>query len=921
MAEPEDPDSPEEKNNNEDANPLEEGILPVTISDEMRKSYLDYAMSVIVSRALPDVRDGLKPVHRRILYAMKEGNYHWNRPYRKSARVVGDVMGKYHPHGDNAIYDAMVRMAQTFSMSLKLLDGQGNFGSMDGDPPAAMRYTEVRMDQASTMLIDDIDKNTIDFQDNYDNSTQEPSVLPAKYPNLLVNGAGGIAVGMATNIPPHNLGEVIDGCLAIIENSEISSDELLEIIPGPDFPTGAQIIGKTGIKSAFETGRGSVVMRGKTSIENIRKDREAIIISEVPYQVNKARMIEQIAEAVKNKNIEGISDLRDESDRVGVRVVVELKRDATPEVVLNQIYKHSPLQTYFGVNMLALNGGRPEQLSTRQILESFLTFREEVITRRTIFDLEKARDRANTLVGLALAVSNIDEVIKLIKSSKDSDEAKKLLLDKDWKASDISDLIDLIGDPNDKADENGMYKLSNNQAKAILELRLQRLTGLERDKIVEELKEIVTKVVELLSILRSRDKLMNIMKDEFNSIKEQFAVPRRTQILDIEINQDVESLIEREDMVVTLTNSGYIKRTTLSTYRAQKRGGKGRAAMSIKDEDFIRQVFVLNTHDPVLFFTNTGIVYELKVYKLPLGNPQAKGRPIVNLLPLSEGEQVTTMMPLPENDEDPPDLMFATKSGNVRRNALSDFSNVKANGKIAMKLLDGDSLVGVVPCKKNDDIMLSASKGKCMRFRSGDVRLFKGRGSIGVRGIRLKKDDEVISISVLKHIEADTEIKSLYLKAATAKRRGDSQNFIEDNTFDSMYSDDQFILTISENGYGKRSSAYEYRITNRGGQGIINIETSERNGNVIASFPVLDTDDVMMVTNKGRIIRSPVNDIRIASRNTQGVTLFSIDEGEKVVSVTTISLDDDEEDNDEVITDDDNIEDINNLNEDVNKND
>ena len=915
MAEPEDPNSPDDENNNEGANPSEEGILPVTISDEMRKSYLDYAMSVIVSRALPDVRDGLKPVHRRILYAMKEGNYHWNRPYRKSARVVGDVMGKYHPHGDNAIYDAMVRMAQSFSMSLKLLDGQGNFGSMDGDPPAAMRYTEVRMDQASTMLIDDIDKNTIDFQDNYDNSTQEPSVLPAKYPNLLVNGAGGIAVGMATNVPPHNLGEVIDGCLAIIENSEISSDELLEIIPGPDFPTGAQIIGKSGIRSAFETGRGSVVMRGKTSIENVRKDREAIIISEIPYQVNKARMIEQIAEAVKNKNIEGISDLRDESDRVGVRVVVELKRDATPEVVLNQIYKHSPLQTYFGVNMLALNGGRPEQLSTRQILDSFLTFREEVITRRTIFDLEKARDRANILVGLALAVSNIDEVIKLIKSSKDSDEAKKLLLDKDWKASDIADLIDLIGDPNDKADENDMYKLSNNQAKAILELRLQRLTGLERDKIVEELKEIVSKVVELLSILRSRDKLMNIMKDEFTNIKEQFSVPRRTEILDIEINQDVESLIEREDMVVTLTNSGYIKRTTLSTYRAQKRGGKGRAAMSVKDEDFVSQVFVLNTHDPVLFFTNTGIVYELKVYKLPLGNPQAKGRPMVNLLPLSEGEQVTTMMPLPENDENPPDLMFATKSGNVRRNALSDFSNVKANGKIAMKLLDGDSLVGVVPCKKNDDIMLSASKGKCMRFRSGDVRLFKGRGSVGVRGIRLKKDDEVISISVLKHIEADTEVKSLYLKAATAKRRGDNQDFIDDNIFESMYSDDQFILTISENGYGKRSSAYEYRITNRGGQGIINIETSERNGNVIASFPVLDTDDVMMVTNKGRIIRSPVNDIRIASRNTQGVTLFSIDDGEKVVSVTTISLDENE-DNDEVI-----IENVNNVNEDENKND
>jgi DNA gyrase subunit A len=892
LAGPEDSDTPEEEDNLSSLNPLEQGILPVTISDEMRKSYLDYAMSVIVSRALPDVRDGLKPVHRRILYAMKEGNYHWNRPYRKSARVVGDVMGKYHPHGDNAIYDAMVRMAQNFSMSLKLLDGQGNFGSMDGDPPAAMRYTEVRMDQASTMLIDDIDKNTIDYQDNYDNSTKEPSVLPAKYPNLLVNGAGGIAVGMATNIPPHNLGEVIDGCLAIVENPNLSSEELLSIIPGPDFPTGAQIIGKIAIKSAFETGRGSVVMRGKTSVENVRKDREAIIISEVPYQVNKARMIEQIAEAVKNKNIEGISDLRDESDRVGVRVVVELKRDATPEVVLNQIYKHSPLQTYFGVNMLALNGGRPEQLSTRQILDAFLIFREEVITRRTIFDLDKARDRANILVGLALAVSNIDEVIKLIKSSKDSDEAKKLLLEKEWKASDIADLIDLIGDPNDKADKNGLYKLSNKQAKAILELRLQRLTGLERDKIVEELKEIVSSVVELLSILRSRSKLMNIMKDEFITIKEQFAIPRRTEILDIEINQDIESLIEREDMVVTLTNEGYIKRTTVNTYRAQKRGGKGRAAMSIKDEDFVRQVFVLNTHDPVLFFTNTGIVYELKVYKLPQGNPQAKGRPIVNLLPLSEGEQVTTMMPLPKNEDDPPDLMFATKSGNVRRNSLSDFSNVKANGKIAMKLLDGDSLVGVVPCKKDNDIILSASHGKCMRFRSNDVRLFKGRGSVGVRGIRLKKDDHVISISVLKHIEADTDIKTLYLKAATAKRRGENQNIIEENVFNSMFDEDQFILTISENGFGKRSSAYEYRITKRGGQGIINIETSERNGKVIASFPVLNTDDVMLVTNKGRIIRSPVKDIRIASRNTQGVTLFSIEDGETVVSVTTISQED-----------------------------
>ena len=913
MAGPEDSDIPEDGNEKDPKfSSYEEGILPVTISDEMRKSYLEYAMSVIVSRALPDVRDGLKPVHRRILYAMKEGGYHWNRPYRKSARVVGDVMGKYHPHGDNAIYDSMVRMAQTFSMSLKLLDGQGNFGSMDGDPPAAMRYTEVRMDQSSTMLIDDIDKNTIDYQDNYDNSTREPTVLPAKYPNLLVNGAAGIAVGMATNIPPHNLGEVIDGCLAIIEDSAITSEDLLEIIPGPDFPTGAQIIGKSGIRSAFETGRGSIVMRGKTFVENVRKDREAIIVSEVPYQVNKARMIEQIAEAVKNKHIEGISDLRDESDRVGVRVVIELKRDATPEVVLNQIYKHSPLQTYFGVNMLALNGGRPEQFSTRQVLDLFLVFREEVITRRTIFELEKARDRANTLVGLALAVANIDEVIKLIKSSKDSEEAKKLLLEKKWQAKDIADLIVMIGDPTDKSDEDGFYKLSIYQAKAILELRLQRLTGLERDKIVVELKEIVTSIVEYLSILRSRSKLMNIMKDEFVQIKEQFAVPRRTEILDIEINQDVESLIEREDMVVTLTNSGYVKRTTLSTYRAQKRGGKGRAAMSIKDEDFIRQVFVLNTHDPVLFFTNTGMVYQLKVYKLPLGNPQAKGRPIINLLPLSEGEQVTTMMPLPDNEDNPPDLMFATKSGNVRRNPLSDFSNIKSNGKIAMKLIDGDSLVGVVPCKENEDILLSASLGKCMRFRSNDVRLFKGRGSIGVRGIRLKQDDYVISVSVLKHIEADTEIKTLYLKAATAKRRGDTQDYIEEEKFELMHNDDQFILTISENGYGKRTSAYEYRITNRGGQGIINIETSDRNGPVIASFIVQNSDDVMLVTNAGRIIRSPVNDIRIASRNTQGVTLFSVDKGEKVVSVTVTSAVEDEEnenpeDETEVIS---NLEDI-----------
>ena len=888
-------------NNGIDSDLGQGGIHPITITEEMSKSYLDYAMSVIVSRALPDVRDGLKPVHRRILYAMKEGGYHWNRPYRKSARVVGDVMGKYHPHGDSAIYDAMVRMAQSFSMSLKLLDGQGNFGSMDGDPPAAMRYTEVRMDQSATMLLDDIDKNTIEFQDNYDNSTKEPTVLPAKYPNMLVNGAGGIAVGMATNVPPHNLGEVVDACIALIDNENLTDEELKSLIPGPDFPTGGLIMGKSGINSAFQTGRGSIVIRGKTSIENTKKDRESIIVSEIPYQVNKARMVETIAEGVKEKRIEGISDLRDESDRKGVRVVIELKRDATAEVVLNQLYKHSPLQTYFGVNMLALNRGRPEQLSTKNILNSFLEFREEVITKRTLFDLEKARERAKILVGLALAVANIDEVISLIKSSKDGDEAKILLLNKSWLAKDISDLIDLIGDPFDKIDDKGMYRLSQIQVKAILELRLQRLTGLEREKIVQELEEIVKSIVGYLEVLRSREKLLKIMKDELIEVKDQFSVPRRSLIVDYEINQDIESLIEKEDMVVTLTNTGYIKRTSLSTYRAQKRGGKGRAAMSIKEEDFVRQVFVLNTHDQVLFFTSKGIVFQLKVYRLPVGGPQSKGRPIINLLPLKDEEKITTMMPMPAEEEEQPDLMFATRSGNVRRNSLSDFSNIKSNGKIAMKLLDGDSLIGVVPCKKDDDILLAASLGKCMRFKSHDVRLFKGRGSIGVRGIRLKKDDYVISMSVLKHTDLDFETRGLFLKASNSIKRGEKQNFIDENLYEKISSAEQFILTIARNGYGKRSSAYEYRITKRGGQGIINIETSERNGTVIDSFPVTNEEQIILVTDAGRIIRSPVNDIRIASRNTQGVTLFNVNKGESVVSVTRLSIDENTEGEEETI--------------------
>ena len=882
-------------NNNGDSEVTEHGVHPVAITDEMSKSYLDYAMSVIVSRALPDVRDGLKPVHRRILYAMKEGGYHWNRPYRKSARVVGDVMGKYHPHGDSAIYDAMVRMAQSFSMSLPLLDGQGNFGSMDGDPPAAMRYTEVRMAQSANMLMDDIDKDTINFQDNYDNSTTEPSVLPARYPNMLVNGAGGIAVGMATNVPPHNLGEVIDACLELINNKELSDEELIKLIPAPDFPTGGIILGKSGINSAFQTGRGSIVIRGKTNIENIKKDRDAIIVSEIPYQVNKSRMIENIAEAVRDKKIEGISDLRDESDRKGVRVVIELKRDATADVVLNQLYKHSPLQTYFGVNMLALNKGIPEQLSTRDILNCFLEFREEVITRRTLYDLEKARERAKILVGLALAVENIDEVINLIKSSKDGEEAKKVLLSKTWSANDIADLINMIGDPTDEIDDKGMYKLSSIQVKAILELRLQRLTGLEREKIVEELKEIVDKIIVFLEVLRSRDKLLKIMRDELVEIKEQFAVPRRSSILDHEINQDIESLIEKEDMVVTLTNTGYIKRTSLNTYRAQKRGGKGRAAMSVKDEDFVVQVFVLNTHDQVLFFTSAGIVHQLKVYKLPEGGPQSKGRPIINLLPLKEDENISTMMPMPKEEEELPDLMFATRSGNVRRNPLSDFSNIQSNGKIAMKLKEGDALIGVVPCRGNEDIMLSAAEGKCMRFKSHDVRLFKGRGSIGVRGIRLADKDQVISMSVINHTELSMENRTSYLKTSNSNRRGEKDKYIDDNLFDEISAKEQFILTITKNGFGKRTSAYEYRITNRGGKGIINIETSERNGSVVGSFPVKEEEQIILATDAGRIIRSPVNDIRIASRNTQGVTLFNVNEGESVVSVTKLSLPEEDE--------------------------
>ena len=871
----------------------------------MRKSYLDYAMSVIVSRALPDVRDGLKPVHRRIMHVMNESNYDWNRPYRKSARVVGDVMGQYHPHGDQAIYDAMVRMAQDFSMRLPLIDGQGNFGSMDGDPPAAMRYTEARLERVARELLDDIDRETVDFQPNYDESTKEPTVLPAKFPNLLVNGGGGIAVGMATNIPPHNLGEVIDACCALIDNADLSIGELMEVIPGPDFPTGGIIVGRQGSTSAFETGRGSVVMRGRVSIEEIRKDREAIIVSEIPYQVNKARMIERIAEMVRDKKIEGVGDLRDESDRDGVRVVIEIKRDSLAEVVLNQLYRYSPLQTSFGVNTLALNNGKPQLLNLKQILEAFVDFREEVIRRRTEYDLSKARDRAHVLVGLAIAVANIDEVIALIRAAKDPVEARNGLMARDWAAEEVASLIALIDDPNHMVVE-GRYRLSEAQARAILELRLQRLTGLEQEKIADELSGLATEIEDFLDILRSRDRIRSIMREEMLAVKEQFATPRRTTIEESELDTDIEDLIQREDMVVTVSHAGYIKRVALSSYRAQRRGGKGRAGMSTRDEDFVSSVFVCNTHTPVLFFSSRGIVYKLKVYRLPEGNPQARGKALINLLPLEESETITTVMPMPEDEDSWGDLFifFATAAGGVRRNRLSDFTNIMANGKIAMKLDDGDQLIGVQTCNEDEDIMLAADSGKSIRFPVTDVRVFSGRTSTGVRGIRLADGQKIVSVTTLNHIELETDTRDAYLRMSKAQRRqeGDeddngadeaavavngenTQIALSEEEFEKLAETEEFILSVTENGYGKRTSAYEYRITKRGGQGVVNITTEGRNGPVAASFPVEDSDQIMLVTNGGKIIRSPVADIRIAGRSTQGVTLFDTAEDEQVVSV------------------------------------
>jgi DNA gyrase subunit A len=871
----------------------------VSIEEEMKRSYLDYAMSVIVSRALPDVRDGLKPVHRRILFSMEENGYQWNRPYRKSARVVGDVMGKYHPHGDTAIYDAMVRMAQDFSMRLPLIDGQGNFGSMDGDRPAAMRYTEARLARSATALRDDLDKDTVDFQANYDESEHEPTVLPARFPNLLVNGAGGIAVGMATNVPPHNLGEVVAAALALIDDPEMTIEALMEIVPGPDFPTGGLIMGRAGIHAAYHTGRGSVVMRGRVTEEN---DGRTIVVTEIPYQVNKSRLVEQVAEAVRDKRIEGISDLRDESDRDGVRVVVELKRNANFEVVLSQLYRYTPLQTSFGVNALALDGGRPQQLTLKRMLEAFLAFREEVITRRTKYELRRARERAHILAGLAVAVANIDDIIAVIRNAADADAARRGLMDRAWPAQDVAPVIALIDEPGHAVDGDGNYRLSAIQTKAILDLRLQRLTGLEREKIAKDLEDVTARIVDYLDVLRSRTRVLDILRGELRDVAEQFGdSPRRTTIEDAEFEHDIVDLIQREDMVVTLTHKGYVKRVPLSTYRAQRRGGKGRSGMATREEDFVSRIFVANTHTPMLFFTSRGMAHSRKVYRLPLGTPQARGRSLVNLLPLAEGETIATMMSLPENEESWGALhvMFSTSQGTVRRNALSDFTNIMANGKIAMKLEDKGELIGVQPCGEDDDVLLAAASGKCIRFSVTDVRVFAGRSSTGVRGIRLKGNDRVISMSILDHAEADsTAFRDAYLRHAMAVRRGDDEVPPHEPAYDELAAGEQFILTVTENGYGKRSSAYEYRIAGRGGQGIINIETSDRNGEVVASFPVGDEDQILLVTDGGQLIRCPVADIRIAGRNTQGVTLFKTAEGERVVSVSRLDesvLDGDED--------------------------
>jgi DNA gyrase subunit A len=881
-------------------------IRPVSIADEMKRSYLDYAMSVIVSRALPDVRDGLKPVHRRILFSMNENGHTPDKPYVKSARIVGDVMGKYHPHGDAAIYDALVRMAQPFSMRLPLIDGQGNFGSIDNDPPAAMRYTESRLAKPALALLEDIDEGTVDFQPNYDGKEHEPAVLPARFPNLLVNGAGGIAVGMATNIPPHNLGEVIDAAVAMIDKPDMSVAELMEIVPGPDFPTAATILGRGGIRNAFATGRGSIIMRAKAQIETLRKDREAIIVTEIPYQVNKASLVERIADLVREKKIEGVSDLRDESDRDGMRIVIELRREAVADVVLNQLWRHTALQSSFPVNMIALNGGRPELLTLHDVLRAFVDFREIVVTRRTKFRLTKARDTAHLQVGLAIAVANIDEVIHLIRTSPDAAAAREALMARSWPAKDMAPLVALIADPRHALAEDGTCRLSEAQARAILDLRLQRLTALGREEISEALNKLAAEIAEYLDILRSRDRLFGIVKDELAAVKEQYATPRRTQIIEADGEVEDEDLIAREDMVVTVSHAGYIKRVPLSTYRAQRRGGKGRSGMQMKEEDFVHRLFVANTHTPVLFFSSLGRVYKEKVWRLPLAAPQARGKALVNMLPLEQGERITTIMPLPEDESSwaTLDVIFATTSGSVRRNKLSDFVDVRRSGIIAMKLDEGEAIVDVATATEHDDVLLTTRDGQCIRFAVPEVRVFQGRTSMGVRGITLGEGDRVISLSILRHFEATADERVAYLKRAGAARRAGNGDGAEeasveseeaatavelsDARFAEMKEAEQIILTISENGYGKRTSSYEYRITGRGGKGIVAMAVNARNGKLVASFPAEHGDEIMLVTNGGQLIRCPVDGIRIAGRGTQGVTVFNTAEDERVVSVEHI---------------------------------
>lgn len=887
-----------------------QNLISISIEDEMKNSYLDYAMSVIVSRAIPDVRDGLKPVHRRILYAMYESSNHFNKPYRKSARIVGDVMGKYHPHGDSAIYDSLVRMAQDFSLRLPLVDGQGNFGSTDGDSAAAMRYTESRLAKVTHTLVEDLDKETVDFVPNYDGSEREPVVLPSMFPNLLVNGTNGIAVGMATNIPPHNLGEIIDACCLYVDNNEIELLDLLSVVKGPDFPTGGIILGMHGIRSAYLTGRGSILTRGRAEFEDMPNNRQAIIITEIPYMVNKAKLVEKIAELVKEKRIEGISDLRDESNKAGVRVVVEIKRDAVAEVVLNQIYSYTQLQTSFGVIMLALKDGLPKVMNLKEVIIAFVNFREIVITRRTIYLLNKARDRAHILLGLMIAVNNIDEIIRLIKSSDDPASAKEKIMQRSWNAANIIDLIKLVDD-RAMVTNDGKCSFTETQAKAILEMRLQRLTAMEKSKLENDLTEIAQEIIGYNEILGSRTRLLEILKNELIRIKDEFATPRLTSIEMGDFDQDIEDLIQREEMVVTVTLGGYIKRVPLATYRAQNRGGKGRSGLSMRDEDITTQIFVGSTHTPMLFFSNIGQVYSLKLYKLPLGTPQSKGRPIVNMLPLKEGEHINNIMPLPENQEEWDDLniIFATSKGNVRRNDLSDFKRIQSNGKIAIRLDDNDHLIDVRVCKDEEHVLLATKAGKAIRFPASAVRVFKSRTSDGVRGMKIASDDEVVSMTILKGITCTMEEREEYLSIPLENRLEiaiskdcTSEQFnvtLSKERILEMAISEEFILTVAENGFGKRSSAYEYRITHRGGSGIVNMDVSNKTGLVVRVLPVSRTDELMLITNNGKLIRCKLESVRITGRNTSGVILFKTEKEEKVVSASLI-VDSSEETEEEV---------------------